>query len=231
VKFTIFLDIFSIFNNKFYIYDFDNMLSVSTYNIPLESFFNYMTKRAFDIIVSLLSLIILSPLMITVAVIIKATSKGGAVYRQTRMGLNRKEFMMYKFRSMKLDEMKADEYKMAEKDDGRCTKIGAFIRKYGIDELPQLFNVIKGEMSLVGPRPELPYHVNHFKDEIPFYMIKHYVKPGISGWAQVNGLRGNTSIEERIKYDIYYIENWSLWFDIKIIFLTFFKGVFNENAY
>ena len=233
IKFTILLDIFSIFNDKFYVYEFDNMLSVSTYNIPLESSFNYITKRAFDIVVSLLSLIVLSPLMIAVAVIIKATSKGGAVFKQTRMGLNRKEFMMYKFRSMKIGETneKGAEYKMAEKGDDRCTKIGAFIRKYGIDELPQLFNVLKGDMSLVGPRPELPYHVNHFKDEIPFYMVKHYVKPGISGWAQVNGLRGNTSIEERIKYDIYYIENWSLWFDIKIIFLTFYKGVFNENAY
>ena len=231
IKFTLLFDIFSIFDDKFYIYEFDNMLSVSTYNIPLENMFNYFTKRVFDVAVSILSLVVLSPLMITVAVIIKSTSKGGAIYKQKRMGLNRKEFLMYKFRSMKIDESKDTEHKMAEKDDSRCTKIGAFIRKYGIDELPQLFNVLKGEMSLVGPRPEIPYHVNHFKDEIPLYMIKHYVKPGISGWAQVNGLRGNTSIEERIKYDIYYIENWSLWFDIKIIFLTFYKGVFNENAY
>jgi lipopolysaccharide/colanic/teichoic acid biosynthesis glycosyltransferase len=174
--------------------------------------------------------------MLIVAVIIKATSKGEAIYKQTRMGLNRKEFTMYKFRSMKTEtvnagEMQDAEHKMTEKSDPRVTKIGAFIRKSGIDELPQLYNVIKGEMSLVGPRPELPYHVGHFKDEIPFYMVKHYVKPGISGWAQVNGLRGNTSIEERIKYDIYYIENWSLWFDIKILFLTLFKGIFSENAY
>jgi len=231
VKFTIMLDIFSIFNDKFYIYEFDNMLSVSTYNIPLENTFNYLTKRLFDVIISVLSLIILSPLMTTVAIIINATSKGGVLYRQTRMGLNRKEFLMYKFRSMKAEEAKDAENKMAQKGDIRCTKIGAFIRKFGIDELPQLFNVLKGDMSLVGPRPELPYHVKHFKEEIPLYMVKHYVKPGISGWAQVNGLRGNTSIEERIKYDIYYIENWSLWFDIKIIFFTFYRGVFNENAY
>lgn len=243
IKFTIMLDIFVIFNDKFYIYEFDNMLSVSTYNIPLESAFNYITKRLFDIVVSILSLIVLSPLMIIVAIIIKMTSRGGVIYKQTRMGLNRKEFLMYKFRSMKVgkadkaenlekaDDSKKHEHIMTVKGDSRCTKIGAFIRKFGIDELPQIFNVLKGDMSLVGPRPELPYHVNHFKNEIPLYMVKHYVKPGISGWAQVNGLRGNTSIEERIKYDIYYIENWSLWLDIKIIFLTLFKGVFNENAY
>jgi len=231
VKFTIMLDIFSIFNEKFYIHEFGNMLSVSTYNVPLEGTFNYVTKRVFDLIVSLLTLVILSPLMITVAIIIKATSKGGAIYKQIRMGLNRKEFVMYKFRSMKIEAAKDTEHIMAEKNDDRHTKIGSFIRKYGIDELPQIINVLKGNMSLVGPRPELPYHVNHFKDEIPLYMVKHYVKPGITGWAQVNGLRGNTSIEERIKYDIYYIENWSLWLDIKIIFLTFYKGVFNENAY
>ena len=247
IKFTIILDIFFIFNDKFYIYELDNMISVSTYKIPLESEFNYITKRAFDIMVSIISLIILSPLMIAVAAAIKTTSKGGIIYRQIRMGLNRKKFLMYKFRSMKIEETGDSwksiehtknnknaenaenaeietEHKMAEKSDSRCTRIGAFIRKYGIDELPQLFNVLKGNMSLVGPRPELPYHVNHFKDEIPLYMVKHYVKPGISGWAQVNGLRGNTSIEERIKYDIYYIENWSLWFDIKIIFLRSLKA-------
>jgi len=231
IKFTILLDIFSIFNDKMYIYEFDNMLSISTYNIPLEGILNYMTKRIFDIVVSVFGIILLSPLMITVAALIKATSKGKVVYKQVRMGLNRKEFVMYKFRSMKSEEAENSEYKMAEKDDERLTKIGAFIRRYSIDELPQLFNVLRGNMSLVGPRPELPYHVSHFKDEIPLYMVKHYVKPGISGWAQVNGLRGNTSIEERIKYDIYYIENWSFWFDVKIIFLTLFKGIFDENAY
>ena len=231
IKFTIMLDIFYIFNEKFYVYEFDNMLSVSTYKIPLENVFNNITKRAFDVVISLMSLILLSPLMIAVALIIKKTSEGGVIYKQKRMGLNKKEFIMYKFRSMKAGESKNAEQEMTKKHDSRCTKIGAFIRKYGIDELPQIFNVLKGDMSLIGPRPELPYHVSHFKDEIPLYMVKHYVKPGISGWAQVNGLRGNTSIEERIKYDIYYIENWSFWLDIKIIFLTFCKGVFNENAY
>jgi len=231
IKFTVLLDIFSIFNGKFYIREFDNMFSLSTYHVPLEATFNYVSKRVFDIVVSLLALAALSPLMVAVAIIIKATSKGGAIYKQTRMGLNRREFQMYKFRSMKIEAMEGTEHKMTEKDDSRRTKIGTFIRKYGIDELPQLFNVLKSEMSLVGPRPEIPYHVSHFKDEIPLYMVKHYAKPGISGWAQVNGLRGNTSIKDRIEYDIYYIENWSLWFDIKIIFLTFYKGVFNENAY
>ena len=229
IKFTVILDIFSIFNDKYYIYEFDNIISVSAYNIPLESLLNYTVKRAFDIAVSLGSLLVLSPLMLAAAAAIKLTSKGGAIYKQTRMGLNKREFSMYKFRSMSSD---SDEFVPARKDDGRVTKIGKFIRKYGIDELPQLFNVIKGEMSLVGPRPELPFHVHRLKKEIPLYMIKHYVKPGITGWAQVNGLRGsNTSMEERIKYDIFYIENWSVWFDIKIIFLTFYKGVFNENAY
>lgn len=228
VKFTIILDIFAVFNDKFYIYEFDNILSVSTYNIPLESLFNYMIKRAFDIIVSALSLIILLPFMLTVAAIIKFTSKGSAILKQKRMGLNKREFYMYKFRSMNTD---SSELIPVEKGDARVTKVGRFIRKYGIDEFPQIFNVLKGEMSLVGPRPELPFHANRLKEGIPLYMVKHYVKPGITGWAQVNGLRGNTSIEERIKYDIFYIENWSLWLDVKIIFLTFYKGVFNENAY
>ena len=231
IKFTIMLDIFSIFNDKFYLYEFDNMFSVSTYKIPLEGAFNYVVKRIFDIAVSTFSLIVLSPVMIAVAVIIKATSKGRVIYKQIRIGQNRKEFLMYKFRSMKDEEAMGTEHKMAVKGDSRCTKIGAFIRKYGIDELPQLFNVLSGEMSLIGPRPELPYHVSHFKDEVSLYMVKHYVKPGISGWAQVNGLRGNTSIEDRIKYDIYYIENWSFWLDVKIIFLTFWKGIFSDNAY
>jgi len=229
VKFTVLLDIFSIFNDKFYIYEFDNIISVAAYNIPLESTLNYILKRIFDIIIAALSLIILSPFMLTVMIIIKLTSKGDVIFKQTRMGLNKREFKMYKFRSMSVD---SSSLVPVEKDDERVTRIGRFIRKYGIDELPQVFNVLRGNMSLVGPRPELPFHVSRLKNEIPHYMVKHYIKPGITGWAQVNGLRGgNTSIEERIKYDIFYIENWSLWLDIKIIFLTFYKGVFNENAY
>jgi len=226
VKFTIFLDIFSIFNDSFYVFDFENMFGISTHKTPLED--GRAVKRIFDIIFSLTVLILCSPVMILVYLLIKVTSKGPGIYRQPRLGIGRREFVMYKFRSMK-NGGAAD--RMTEKNDTRLTPLGAFIRRYSIDELPQLFNVLKGDMSWVGPRPEIPRHAERFRKEIPLYMVKHYIKPGITGWAQVNGLRGNTSIEERLKYDLFYMENWSFGFDIKIIVQTLYKGIFNENAY
>lgn len=138
---------------------------------------------------------------------------------------------MYKFRSMKVQEASEEKKAWTTKDDPRVTPIGKFMRKTNIDELPQIFNVLKGDMSLVGPRPERPFFVNKFKEEIPRYMIKHQVRPGLTGWAQVNGYRGDTSIRKRIEYDLYYIENWTMGFDMKILFLTFFKGFVNKNAY
>ena len=138
---------------------------------------------------------------------------------------------MYKFRSMRLQDEKEEKKGWTVKDDPRVTKVGRFIRKTSIDELPQLFNILKGDMSIVGPRPERPQFVEKFKEEIPRYMIKHQVRPGLTGWAQVNGYRGDTSIRKRIDYDLYYIENWTMGFDFKIMFMTIFKGFINENAY
>lgn len=199
--------------------------------IPLDNIFNRFIKRSIDIIGSLFAIIIFSPIMIVVAILIKLTSKGEVIFKQERIGLNRKPFIMYKFRSMKVQDPDEEKHNWTVKNDSRKTKIGSFIRKTSIDELPQFFNVLKGDMSLIGPRPERPLYVEKFKEEIPKYMVKHQVRPGITGWAQVNGWRGDTSIEKRIECDIYYIENWSFKFDIKIILLTFFKGFVNKNAY
>ncbi|MGN0471095.1 MAG: exopolysaccharide biosynthesis polyprenyl glycosylphosphotransferase, partial [Acutalibacteraceae bacterium] len=230
IKFSIIPNIFSTFSSRIYISSFDGMPVLSMRRVPLDNAFNSFVKRLFDIVISLIMLIVLSPLMAVVAIIIKATSPGHVIFKQERIGLGRKPFVMYKFRSMREDS--ESDLSMTEENDPRCTKIGHFIRKYSIDELPQLVNVLKGDMSLVGPRPEIPFYVKQFRKSVPLYMVKHYVKPGMTGWAQVNGLRGNdTSIEERIKYDIYYIEHWSVAFDIKILFETLFKGIFSRNAH
>lgn len=217
--------------SKSNIEELDGMQVINLRYIPLDHLANRMIKRGLDILISLVAIIITSPIMIMTAIMIKATSKGPILYKQERIGLNKKPFMMYKFRSMK--EQKADEEKTqwTVQNDPRKTKVGTFIRKTSIDELPQFFNVLKGDMSIIGPRPERPYFVEQFKEEIPKYMIKHHVRPGITGWAQVNGWRGDTSIEKRIQCDIYYIENWDIWLDIKIIFLTIFNGFVNKNAY
>ncbi|MGM9979557.1 MAG: undecaprenyl-phosphate glucose phosphotransferase [Clostridium sp.] len=199
--------------------------------IPLDNILNKTIKRAVDIVGSLVAIILFSPIMLIVAILIKATSKGPVIFKQERIGLNKKPFIMYKFRSMKMQDPEEEKKDWTTKNDTRKTKIGTFIRKTSIDELPQFFNVLKGDMSLIGPRPERPFYVEKFMNEIPKYMVKHQVRPGITGWAQVNGWRGDTSIEKRIECDIYYIENWSFSFDIKIVFLTIFKGFVNKNAY
>ena len=149
----------------------------------------------------------------------------------TRVGLHNKPFRMYKFRTMVVQDPEEEAEGWTKRGDSRVTGIGKILRHTSMDELPQLFNIIRGNMSLVGPRPERPQFVERFKEEIPRYMIKHQVRPGLTGWAQINGLRGDTSIEERIQYDIYYIENWTMMFDFKIMLLTAFKGFINENAY
>lgn len=214
-----------------YIEQIEGIPLISMRYIPLDNFINRVIKRSFDIIVSLVCIILFSPIMISVTLIIKVTSPGPIIFRQERVGLNKKTFNMYKFRSMKIQKESEEKVQWTTANDPRKTKFGSFIRKTSIDELPQLFNVLKGEMSLVGPRPERPFFVDKFKDEIPKYMVKHQVRPGITGWAQVNGWRGDTSIEKRIECDIYYIENWNFGFDIKIMFLTVFKGFVNKNAY
>ena len=187
-----------------------------------------MLKRGFDVMASLLGLVILSPLMAATAIGVKFSSPGPILFKQTRIGYKRQAFTMLKFRSMRIN---AEENTAWTKDaDDRRTWFGSFIRRCSIDELPQLINVLKGDMSLVGPRPELPFYVEQFKEKIPLYMVKHQVKPGITGWAQVNGLRGDTNIEERVKYDLWYIENWTVGLDLKIIFKTVFGGMMNKEV-
>lgn len=184
-------------------------------------------KRGLDIVISFLSLVLLSPLFLIIAIGVKCSSPGPILFRQTRVGYQRRKFQMLKFRSMKVND-EQDTAWSKERDDRR-TGFGSFIRKTSLDELPQLFNVLKGEMSLVGPRPELPHFVEEFKKTIPYYMVKHQVKPGMTGWAQVNGFRGDTSIEKRIELDLWYIEHWSLWLDIRIILRTIFGGAVNAE--
>nr|WP_330392044.1 undecaprenyl-phosphate glucose phosphotransferase [Acetitomaculum ruminis] len=200
-------------------------------HIPLSIGFNQFIKRVMDIVGALASLIVFSPVMLITAILIKTTSKGPLIYKQERVGLRNRPFKMYKFRSMEVQPEKEEKKAWTVKNDPRVTPIGKFIRKTSIDELPQIINVLKGEMSLVGPRPERPLFVEKFREEIPRYMIKHQVRPGMTGWAQVNGFRGDTSIIKRIEHDLYYIENWTLGLDFKILFLTIFKGFVNKNAY
>ena len=199
--------------------------------VPLNNTFNALVKRAMDIAGSIVGIIVTSPLMLLMCVIIKLTSPGPLIYKQERVGLHNQTFRMYKFRSMEVQDSSKEKQAWTVKNDPRVTPIGKFMRHTSIDELPQLFNILKGNMSLVGPRPERPFFVEKFREEIPRYMVKHQVRPGLTGWAQVNGYRGDTSIRKRIEYDLYYIENWSIGLDIKIIFLTFFKGFINKNAY
>ncbi len=190
--------------------------------IPLDSDFCALQKRALDIVLSLMLIVLTSPFMIVAAIGTFISSPGPVIFKQERVGRDKKVFTMYKFRSMRITGTEKTGW--STREDSRKTKFGSFIRKTSIDELPQFFNVLKGDMSLVGPRPEVVYYVERFKEEIPLYMVKHQVRPGITGWAQIHGFRGDTSIEERIKHDIWYIENWSIFLDIKIIFLTVFKG-------
>lgn len=214
-----------------YTEDIDGLPVIHVRNIPLSNSFNRFFKRLFDIFGSLLLIILFSIPMLVVTIIIKATSKGPLIFKQQRVGRHNKTFMMFKFRSMEVQDSSKERAAWTVKNDPRVTPIGKFIRKTSLDELPQFFNVLKGDMSLVGPRPERPFFVEKFKEEIPRYMVKHQVRPGITGWAQVNGYRGDTSIRMRIDCDLYYIENWSLGLDAKILFLTIFKGFVNKNAY
>ena len=199
--------------------------------VPLSNTFPAAVKRLMDIAGSLVCIVLFSPVMLVSAIVIKLTSPGPLIFRQERVGLHNRPFQMYKFRSMVVQSEQAEKKAWTVKDDPRVTKFGKFMRKTSIDELPQLFNILKGDMSLVGPRPERPFFVEKFQKEIPRYMVKHQVRPGLTGWAQVNGYRGDTSIRKRIEYDLYYIENWSIGLDIKILFLTVFRGFVNKNAY
>jgi len=209
----------------------DDIPIVDVRYVPLDNVFKKSTKRIFDVILVTLALILLSPLMIFIAIMVKISSPGPIIFKQERVGYNRQNFIMYKFRSMKYQGDDEEETHWTNKNDPRRTKFGSFIRKTSIDEFPQFFNILKGDMSLIGPRPERPIFVEKFREEIPQYMIKHYIRPGMSGWAQVNGWRGNTSIKKRIEYDIYYVENWTITLDLKIFILTIIKGLTHKNAY
>ena len=199
--------------------------------VPLTNTLNWVAKRAVDIIGSSLGIVISSPIMLIAAIAIKCTSSGPVIFKQERVGLHNRTFKMYKFRTMEMQRPSAEEKAWTVKDDPRVTGVGRFLRRTSLDELPQLFNILVGEMSLVGPSPERPQFVEKFKEEIPRYMIKHQVRPGLTGWAQINGYRGDTSIRKRVEYDLFYIENWTMALDIKIMFLTLFKGFINKNAY
>ena len=221
----------SLIPGKPYTEDLGGLPVINIRYVPLSNTVNAVMKRTVDIVGSFVGLVVTSPLLLVVAIAIRATSKGPVIFSQERIGQHNRPFKMYKFRTMYVQDVKEEKKGWTTKDDPRVTKVGRFLRRTSIDELPQLFNILVGDMSLVGPRPERPQYVEKFKEEIPRYMVKHQVRPGLTGWAQINGYRGDTSIRKRIEYDIYYIENWSLEFDIKIMFLTIFKGFINENAY
>jgi Undecaprenyl-phosphate glucose phosphotransferase len=192
---------------------------------------NIVVKRVMDIVLSLLALVILSPLMVLIAVLVKLTSPGPVFYSQERCGLNGETFKMLKFRSMRVDAEQKSGAVWAVKDDPRKTRLGDFLRKTSLDELPQFINVLLGHMSIVGPRPERPVFISKFVKTIPNYHARHAVKAGITGWAQVNGWRGNTSLRKRVQYDLYYITHWTPWLDIRILWLTVWHGFVNRNAY
>ncbi len=209
--------------------EFGGLPIISLQGGPLHGW-NLIAKRAFDILTASLALLLLSPVLLLTALLVKLTSRGPILYSQERMGMDGATFPILKFRTMKVDAEAAGAT-MASKHDDRRTAIGTFLRRSSIDELPQLWNVVRGHMSLVGPRPERPVFIEEFKRQIPRYHLRHKVKAGITGWAQINGLRGQTSIEKRIEYDLYYIENWSLLLDFKILVRTALGGFLSKNAY
>lgn len=194
---------------------------------PLDNVLWQIVKRVMDFAGALVLIVLTSPLMLIAAIGVRLSSPGPIIFKQGRIGKNKKEFRMYKFRSMRVNDTENSAW--STNVDPRKTRFGSFIRKYSIDELPQLFNVLKGDMSLVGPRPEIPFYVRQFKEEVPLYLVRQQVRPGMTGWAQVHGLRGDTSIEKRVEYDIWYIENWSIWLDIRILFMTAFGGLKNSE--
>ncbi len=209
--------------------EFGGLPIVSLQGGPLEGW-NLVAKRLFDILFSALALLILSPVMLVTAIAVKLSSRGPVLYTQERMGMDGAVFRILKFRTMGTDSERSGP-RMATAEDDRRTALGGFLRRTSLDELPQLFNVLRGDMSLVGPRPERPVFIEEFKRQIPKYHLRHKVKSGITGWAQINGLRGQTSIQKRIEYDLYYIENWSLLLDLKILIRTALGGFLSRNAY
>lgn len=220
-------DFGNVISTRPYIEDVQGIPVIHVRRVPLNIMRNRAAKRAVDLIGATVAIILFSPVMLCTVLVVALTEEGSVIYRQERVGLHNQVFYMYKFRSMIMQDEEKEKAEWSTRNDPRITPVGKLIRRTSIDELPQLFNVLKGEMSLVGPRPERPQFVQKFRDEIPRYMVKHQVRPGMTGWAQINGYRGNTSIEKRIEYDLYYIENWTMVFDMKILILTIFKGFFD----
>lgn len=209
---------------------FEGLPVITLQGSPLHGW-NLVVKRGMDIAGAAAALVLSSPVFLALAVVVKVSSPGPVFYRQIRMGLDGRAFKMLKFRSMQVNAEAETGPVWARAGDARRTILGAFLRQTSLDELPQFWNVLKGEMSIVGPRPERPEFINRFRHGFPQYMLRHKMKAGITGWAQVNGWRGNTSLEKRVEYDLYYIEHWSVLFDLKILWLTLWKGMFHKNAY
>lgn len=220
-------DFGNVISTRPYIEDVQGIPVIHVRRVPLNIMRNRVAKRAVDLIGATVAIILFSPVMLLTVLVVALTEEGSVIYRQERVGLHNQVFYMYKFRSMIMQDEEKEKAEWSTRNDPRITPVGKLIRRTSIDELPQLFNVLKGEMSLVGPRPERPQFVQKFRDEIPRYMVKHQVRPGMTGWVQINGYRGDTSIEKRIEYDLYYIENWTMVFDMKILILTIFKGFFD----
>ena len=219
VQINVLPDLYEVMIGRTQVTEFNGIPVVKLKDIPIQGWHGIM-KRGMDIMVSIFALAMLSPLMLAVAIVVKFTSSGKVIFQQERIGRDGKPFYIYKFRSMRQDAEKGIGHAWAALDDPRQTQVGGFLRRWGLDELPQFFNVLKGDMSLIGPRPEMSGLVDKFSESVPHYLDRHRVKCGMTGWAQVNGLRGNTSLEERVRYDLYYIENWSIGLDIKILLKT-----------
>lgn len=210
--------------------DLDGVPIINLSATPLRGLAGSL-KRCLDVVAALACIVLFAPLFPLIALVIRLTSRGPILYRQERMGLDGQSFQLLKFRSMVVDAERSTGPVWTEESDPRITSVGRIIRKFSLDELPQFFNVLRGDLSMVGPRPERPFFVQEFRERIPRYMLRHRVRAGMTGWAQVNGWRGNTSLERRIQYDLYYIENWSLTLDFKILWLTITNGLGHEHAY
>jgi len=230
VSILIIPDLFEFISLRGGVGEFEGIPIISLRDSPLYGW-NRVIKKSTDILLSLFIILITSPLMLVISILIKIMSPGPILYKQDRMGLDGKIFKMLKYRTMGTQAEEKTGPMWATENDQRRTLVGAFLRKTSLDELPQFFNVLKGDMSIVGPRPERPHFIQQFRSKIPKYMLRHKMKAGITGWAQVNGWRGNTSLEKRIEYDLYYIENWKLMFDFEIMWLTFWRGFISKNAY
>jgi exopolysaccharide biosynthesis polyprenyl glycosylphosphotransferase len=228
IAFNMVPDLFHVLTTSMDVQSLDDIPLLGLGRWPLDHFWNRALKRACDVAGAAVGLVVAAPVMLAAAAAIKRDSPGPIFYHQERCGEKGRTFRLHKLRTMAADAESRTGPVFAAEDDPRRTRVGGFLRRYNLDELPQLWNVLRGEMSLVGPRPERPHFVEQFKEEISRYMWRHVSKPGLTGWAQVNGLRGNTSIEERVKYDLYYLEHWSLAFDLKILLRTAFA---RENAY